>query len=295
MPGKPGVVPLVARSSHSLLRGTAGVDALVQQAAALGHPALALTDRNNIYGLVAFRKATAAAGIDPIHGAEIDDPITGARAVLLVRTMAGYENLCRLITRRMMEPKFCLAAALGAPGNSFRNESTLLGSDHVDGRHILTATDPLDGLHLLTDDESLIRALHPHMAPNRLWILLADPPRLATDWQHLAALGRELKRPLVASPDVMYLTESDREQHRLVTAIRERELVTRVTPDAMAPPGSHLPDGRKILERFRDFPSALVNNRLIRTFTSRSDDAQSASVASIEPPITRHPRIMVTQ
>lgn len=238
MPGKPGVVPLVARSSHSLLRGTASVDAIVQQAAALGHPALALTDRNNIYGLVAFRKAAAAAGIDPIHGAEIDDPITGARAVLLVRTMAGYENLCRLITRRMMDPEFCLAAALGA--------------------------DSLDGLHLLTDDEPLVRALDGTLAPNRLWILLADPWRLATDWQRLAALGRELKRPLVASPDVMYLHEADREQHRLVTAIRERDLVTRVTPDKMAPPGSHLTDGRTIIERFRDFPSALVNNRLIR-------------------------------
>ncbi|MDZ4805439.1 MAG: DNA polymerase III subunit alpha [Candidatus Eisenbacteria bacterium] len=238
MPGKPGIVPLVARSSHSLLRGTAGVAALVQRAAALGHPALALTDRNNIYGLVAFRKAAAAAGIDPVHGVEVDDPITGARAVLLVRLMTGYENLCRLITRRMMDPEFRLATAL--------------------------ATDPLDGLHLLTDDEPLIRALHPVTAPNRLWILLADPPRGTADWQRLAALGRELKRLLVASPDVMYLDDADREQHRLVTAIRERQLVARVTPESLAPPGSHLPDGRKILERFRDFPAALVHNRLIR-------------------------------
>ncbi|TPW08266.1 MAG: error-prone DNA polymerase, partial [bacterium] len=240
--------------------------------------ALALTDRNNIYGLVAFRKAAAAAGIDPVHGAEVDDPVTGARAVLLVRTMTGYENLCRLITRRMMEPEFRLAAALGAgtsdsatsateriaPPNSFRNE--LPGAPPDSFRNELTPldSDPLDGLHCLTDDEPLIRALHPHLAPNRLWILLADPGRGANDWPRLSVLGRELKRPLVASPDVMYLHEADREQHRLVTAIRERELVTRVTPEVMAPPGSHLPDGRKILERFRDFPAALVNNRLIR-------------------------------
>ena len=230
-------VPLVARSAFSLGRGTAPLPALVERAAEFGYPALALTDRDNLYGMVEFRREAERVGVRPIAGAEITglDPAT-PRAVALVRTMSGYSNLCKILTRRMLDGAFDLAAAL---------------------------IELHDGLHLLTDDEGLARALHPHLPAHRLWLLLADPPRRADDGRRLAALGRELNRPLVASPDVVYLEEADRPIHRLLGAIRERELVSRAER-LMSPAGSGLPRPHEIVERFRDFPGALVANRLIR-------------------------------
>ena len=48
MTRQPGVVPLLARSSHSLLMGTTAIEDLVARAADLGHPALALTESWNL-------------------------------------------------------------------------------------------------------------------------------------------------------------------------------------------------------------------------------------------------------
>ncbi len=131
----PPYVPLHVRSAYSLGRGTAPVERLVDQAVLYGHDALALTDRNNLYGAVAFTRACRERGVRPILGAEVDGgdaacgvvsrdatAMTGdarghrdgaARVVtLLVRDAEGYANLCRLITRRMMDPDFRLLPAL---------------------------------------------------------------------------------------------------------------------------------------------------------------------------------------
>lgn len=244
-------IPLVVHSHYSLCRGVASVPALVDRAAAWGYPALALTDRDNLYGAVSFHAAARERGVAPILGAEITSTDGASRVVCLVRTMDGYSNLCRLVTRRMMDPAFDLEAAVPALGG---------------------------GLHLLTDDATLALALRPHVPPGgtprrpggpessdgRLWLLLADPPRHASDWAALAGLSRTAGIPLVASPDVAWLDESDRALQATVTAIRERDLVTRVAPPVTALPGSAFPEPAALIDRFRDFPGALAANRLVR-------------------------------
>jgi DNA polymerase III alpha subunit len=65
-------VELHAHSCYSLLDGASSPEALVAQAAALGMPALALTDHDAVYGAVPFVEAAKQAGIKPILGAETD-------------------------------------------------------------------------------------------------------------------------------------------------------------------------------------------------------------------------------
>src|SRR5438034_6515540 len=64
-------VELHAASAFSFLQGASLPEAVVDRAAELGYPAIALLDRDGVYGLPRFHKAALAAGIRPIVGAEL--------------------------------------------------------------------------------------------------------------------------------------------------------------------------------------------------------------------------------
>src|SRR5947209_16721128 len=99
--------PLHIKSHYSPGYGTASVEELVSRAHAYGYPALALTDVENLYGQVQFHHAARHYGIKPITGVELRAGY-GSRAVgqkqgrliLLARDSAGYESICRIVSRR---------------------------------------------------------------------------------------------------------------------------------------------------------------------------------------------------
>src|SRR5262245_9644436 len=64
-------IELHTASAFSFLQGASLPETLVDRAAELGYPALALLDRDGVYGLPRFHKAAVAAGIRPIVGAEL--------------------------------------------------------------------------------------------------------------------------------------------------------------------------------------------------------------------------------
>src|SRR5256885_4947046 len=105
-------IELHAASAFSFLQGASLPEALVERAAALGYPALALLDRDGVYGAPRFHKAARAAGLKPIIGAELTIASHGAGGTqthpahqttwtlpVLCESQEGYQNLCRLITR----------------------------------------------------------------------------------------------------------------------------------------------------------------------------------------------------
>jgi error-prone DNA polymerase len=115
---KGGVSPLYAElhchSYYSFLDGTSAPEDLAARAAAVGLPALALTDHDGVYGVVAFSKAARQLGVHPVIGAEmtlatnptIKDPAAGSHVTLLAKNGLGYANLCRLISyARQRQPK----------------------------------------------------------------------------------------------------------------------------------------------------------------------------------------------
>ncbi len=91
-------IELHTRSAFSFLRGANAPEDLVAAAAEAGMPALAVTDRNGVYGSVRAHQAAREAGLRALVGAEItlED---GSALPVLVRNRTGYENLCRLLTR----------------------------------------------------------------------------------------------------------------------------------------------------------------------------------------------------
>ncbi|MDP9247458.1 MAG: PHP domain-containing protein, partial [Candidatus Dormibacteraeota bacterium] len=96
-------VELHAHSNYSLLDGASHPEELIQQAKALGHDTLALTDHDNLFGAMVFARACVNFGIRPITGVELtlaEDPERGPRhhLTMLAATRQGYGNLCRLVS-----------------------------------------------------------------------------------------------------------------------------------------------------------------------------------------------------
>jgi len=89
---------LHARSAFSFLRGSAFPEHLAERAAQLELPAMALCDRDGVYGAPRFYAAAREHGVRPIIGSELT-LADGSVLPVLVETRAGYQNLCRLITQ----------------------------------------------------------------------------------------------------------------------------------------------------------------------------------------------------
>ena len=84
---------------------------IAAQAAKLGFPAVALTDRNGLYGAMPFSDACIAKGVQPIVGAILGvarPPQIGGAAgidwlVLLAKDELGYANLCKLVSQAHLD------------------------------------------------------------------------------------------------------------------------------------------------------------------------------------------------
>jgi len=92
-----GFVHLHVHSPFSFLDGASAIDELVQHAADLEMPALALTDHDNLSGAVRFVQACTAAGIKPIIGCELT-LAGGWHLTALATSPKGYANLCRIVS-----------------------------------------------------------------------------------------------------------------------------------------------------------------------------------------------------
>ena len=91
-------VELHARSACSFLRGASHAEALAARAAELALPAVALCDRDGVYGAARFFSAAKEHGLRAIVGAELTME-DGSVVPVLVESREGYRNLCQLITR----------------------------------------------------------------------------------------------------------------------------------------------------------------------------------------------------
>jgi len=220
------VIPLVVRSYYSLMRGVSSPEAVCDRAANLGYKRLALTDTDNLYGLWRFLEACKRHHIRPIVGAELTDPASHDRAVCLVKTSTGYQNLCRLITKRHMDPSFRLASFLPGYG---------------------------DGLIILTGVPALFKPLAEKKV--HLAALLSGKP----DGRGLRIrkLARSLGIPSVAVPDSFFLHPPDAGVHRILRAIDRNTSLSRLAPGEAVPDTLWLAGPDEYRSRFSIWPDAV--------------------------------------
>src|SRR5437773_2649661 len=91
-------IELHSCSAFSFLRGGSFPEQLAEVAAELEMPAIALCDREGVYGAQRFSVAAREHGVRPITGAELSME-DGAILPVLVENRAGYKNLCALLTQ----------------------------------------------------------------------------------------------------------------------------------------------------------------------------------------------------
>ena len=146
-------VELHAASAFSFLQGASLPEALIERAAELGYPALALLDRDGVYGAPRFHKAALSAGLRPIIGAELtiaesvksevrsqsspDFRLRTSHFLLpvLCESAEGYRNLCRLVTRmKLRAPKGEGALTLEELDGCTAGLVALAGRAALDGR-----------------------------------------------------------------------------------------------------------------------------------------------------------------
>lgn len=108
-------VHLHLHTEYSLLDGFAQINRVVERAAELGMPSLAITDHGTMFGVIDFYRACKKAGIAPIIGMEgylarrtrFDrDPQLDRRPyhmLLLARNRTGYQNLLQLASKSQLE------------------------------------------------------------------------------------------------------------------------------------------------------------------------------------------------
>ncbi|MGH9520577.1 MAG: PHP domain-containing protein, partial [Terriglobales bacterium] len=197
----PPYVELRARSAFSFLEGASSPEDLAQTAAAVGLEAVALSDRAGFYGAPRFHKAMRGLGLRPILGAEV--PLEeGSRLPLLVETRAGYQNLCRLLTRmHLRAPKAQGACALDEL------------EEFSDGLVCLTGGDegPLTAALGDGSARALLERLLSWFGRDRVYVEISRHHREAQErrLRRYLELAASLRLPIVATNAVAYATAAD--------------------------------------------------------------------------------------
>lgn len=246
---------LHAHSCYSLLDGASFPEELVARAAALGMPALALTDHDAIYGAVRFVRAAQVQGIQPILGAELTLS-DGHHLILLVENETGWHNLCYLISRgRMNAPKGESALApeelvgctsgLIALSGCWRGPIAAALAQHDRSQTALTIARRYQELF---GKEQFFIELQRHFLPGEERLV----PRLA-------ALASYLHLPLVATNNVHYATPDGHRLQDVLVCIRH--LTTLDESLTLRRPNSeyYLKSPAQMAVLFADYPQALEN------------------------------------
>ena len=222
------MIPLWVHSHYSLGWGAASPRELCAKARRMGYNSLALTDRDNLYGMWEFLKQCRRHELRAITGAEITEPDGEARAVCLVKDQTGFKNLCRLISKRQRQKGFRLAEELP----------------------------PLsEGLALLSDDAGLVEYWHGQGL--KVWAAL--PLGVTGRTYGLRKTARRLGIPLLAAPESCFLDPADYQIHRVLRAISLNSSLSRLAKDQLASPKAYFAEPAVYAHRFHTLPEALIN------------------------------------
>jgi DNA polymerase-3 subunit alpha len=249
-----------------MLEGAMEPKTIAERAAKLGFPAVALTDRNGLYGAMPFSDACTAKGVQPIIGAMLGlarpAGIGGAAAidwlVLLAKDDQGYANLCKLVSAAHLERPI-----EQEPHVPFEKLEGL-----CDGLIALTAGGEGALARLLADGQRDKAGAYldqlDALFPDRLYIELirrSDAAEEAAE-EALVDLAYARNLPLVATNPAAYADTTFHAAHDAMLCIANSayvESADRVSSSAEA----WLKDGAGMAGLFADLPEALANTAVI--------------------------------
>ncbi len=245
-------VELHARSAFSFLRAASLPEQLMDKAAALAMPAIALCDRDGVYGAPRFFARAKETGVRPIVGAELTMEDKTILPVL-VESRTGYQNLCRLLTRSHLRNEKGNAARAVDELPEFAQGLVALTGDE-DGpliQAILNRQSPVDVLRLrgIFGMNNVFVEIQRHHVRGEERVV-GSLRELAEQWQ----------LPLLATNGVVCANESDRPLLDVFTCIRHHTHLD-AAGKLLAQNGErYLKSAAQMLELFRDCLEAVHNS-----------------------------------
>src|SRR6266851_5556584 len=268
MPHAPNTfVHLHNHTEYSLLDGASRIHPLVEAAAKLEMPALAITDHGVMYGAIHFYKACKEVGIKPIVGCEVyvaprsrlmregrvdRDP---SHLTLLAANHDGYLNLMKLCTVGQMEgmyykpriDKEILAehsAGLIALSGCLQGEvASRVVENDLDGARESVAT----FRDIFTKDRFLLEV-------QRHGIDRQDRVNEA-----LTGFGKEFGLRLVATNDLHYVHREDSEAHDVLLCLQTGARFNDPNRWRFSTQENYLKTAEEMAEKFADLPEALAS------------------------------------
>ena len=256
-------IELHTASAFSFLDGASLPATLVERAAELGYPAIALLDRDGLYGAPQLYRAAKAAGIKAIVGAELTiggqpqasrGPAAQAPWVLpvLVESVEGYRNLCRLITR----------AKLKAPkGETYLQLEDIVG--HATGLIALA------GPAVLAAERhgvgGLVTQLVSCFGRGQVWLELQRHFRRdeQSTLQSLIDLAAAFRLPVMASNGVRFASPDARPLYDVMTCIRHKTTLAQAGRRLTVNAERFLKPPDRMARLFADLPQALAGTEAL--------------------------------
>jgi error-prone DNA polymerase len=243
-------VELRAKSAFSFLDGASNPEDLALRAAERGHAALALSDRDGLYGIPRFHAAASRAGLRAIVGAELSD-VAGRPLQLLVASPAGHRNLARLLTV--------------AQGNAPKGAARVSWDEVEAHAHGLVALIPAEGLSLPAGEAELWLRRALGVFGRELWLAAsrARDRALEAATRRAVALAESAGVPVVASGDVRAARPAGRKLLDAFACLRHHTTLDRAGRLLLANGERVLRRPAESAARFADRPAWLAATRAV--------------------------------
>ena len=266
-------VPLRVFSSYTMLDGAVDPKIIAKTAAERGFPAIAITDRNGLYGSVAFAKACKDLGVQPVIGTMLGvaRPERGGAGMpgqttaptidwlaLYAQDITGYDNLCHLVSRAHLDRPLEFAAHVSI--------DDLAG--HTDGLICLSGGGEGAIARLLADEQQATAQAYADaiaaLFPGRFYIELCRQGDPVEERAEAAMIDLAYARdwPLVATNPARFADRAFYPAHDAMLCIASSTHVDstdrpRSSQDWWIKPAPVMED------LFRDIPEALANTLVV--------------------------------
>ncbi|MCR9385207.1 DNA polymerase III subunit alpha [Vibrio metoecus] len=257
----PKFIHLRVHSDFSMVDGLSKVPPLVKKVAAMGMPAMALTDFTNLCGLVKFYSTAHNCGIKPIIGAdfmlqseEFGDELT--KLTLLAKNNIGYKNLTLLISKAYLRGHVQHQPVL--------DKAWLI--DHAEGLVVLSGGKSGEvGRALLKGNqqqvEKCLEFYQTHFADHFYLELIRTGRADEESYLHFALdVAEQYELPVVATNEVVFITEESFEAHEIRVAIHDGYTLEDPRRPKNYSPKQYLRTEAEMCELFADIPEALENS-----------------------------------
>lgn len=270
-------IELHTASAFSFLAGASQPETLIERAAQLEMPAIALGDRNGLYGVARFHTMAKKSGVKAHIGAEIAVSNFGRlltppkwlphqwiaeapRLLLLCASQTGYQNLCQLITRmKMREASKAEGAATLDDLEEFSAGLICLTGGDEGPLAAALAQEGKDGARMRVERLASI------YGRGNLYIELQRHQQRDEECrnQSLLSLAFAMRLPVVATNGVRYATDNDREILDVLTTIRNHTTLDKAGRLLAFNSSRFLRPRSEMAALFADIPEAIANTGIV--------------------------------